>query len=68
MFWLFQFEKERKSWAEADSSCRADGSHLVSVYSEAENAAINYYADMEETAGEYFLWMGLQKVGGWVDG
>jgi len=48
------------TWTTAQSECRARGRFLVSIHSEAENAAINRLADDP--------WIGLDASGTWTDG
>ena len=48
-----------QSWQTAEDKCGAEGGHLASVFSEAENSALFYYARQQN---ESPVWIGLKKV------
>ena len=56
----FQADDERHSWQTSEDTCKSEGGHLASVYSEAENEALYYYAKQQHN--EFPLWLGLKKV------
>ena len=48
----------RRSWADADDWCKANGAHLVSIHSDDEQAFLNAVVSYLGALG-YFLWKGL---------
>ncbi|XP_022111926.1 alpha-N-acetylgalactosamine-specific lectin-like [Acanthaster planci] len=52
---------EVKNWAAAEQRCVADGAHLASVHSAAENNFVNQMA-LQGTAGGQETWIGLNDL------